>query len=131
MRIVSWEEFDMCVKKIVDSSSAKSFCGVYGFPRGGLCLAVALSHSLNIPLLQEIKNGCLVVDDVYETGRTLNQILNTPNVTTFVWFSKIAPTWWNSVEITSPDEWLVFPWEDKDRAEEDITSYKFSRSEVK
>ena len=131
MRIVTWIEFDVCINKIVDSCNAKDFCGVYGFPRGGLCLAVALSHALNIPLLKEIRNGCLVVDDVYQTGETLNQVLNTPDVTSFVWFSKINPKWWNAIEIVSPNEWLVFPWENKNRIDKDMQAYEASRSEPK
>lgn len=34
-------------------------------------VAVALSHRLELPLLTQPQPGCLVVDDVYETGRTL------------------------------------------------------------
>ena len=128
MRILSWNEFNSCIKLITDACQDKQFYGVYGFPRGGLCLAVALSHSLNIALLEEIKPGCLVVDDVYETGKTLNQVLVVPNTTTFVWYSKVQPQWWNAIEITHPDEWLVFPWENRARAEEDMKAYQISRN---
>ena len=128
MRILSWNEFNSCIKLITDACQDKQFYGVYGFPRGGLCLAVALSHSINIPLLEEIKPGCLVVDDVYETGKTLNKVLEVPNTTTFVWYSKVQPQWWNAIEITHPDEWLVFPWENRARAEEDMKAYQNSRN---
>ncbi len=128
MRILSWNEFNSCAKLITDACQDKQFYGMYGFPRGGLCLAVALSHSINIPLLEEIKPGCLVVDDIYETGKTLNQLLVVPNTTTFVWYSKVQPQWWNAIEITHPDEWLVFPWENRARAEEDMKAYQNSRN---
>ena len=91
-------------------------------------MAVALSHSLNIPLLRKLKRGCLVVDDVYETGRTLNKVLDVSDITAFVWFSKVIPKWWNAVEIANPNEWLVFPWEDKNRVEHDMRNYQLSRS---
>ena len=45
--------------------------GVYGVPRGGLCLAVALNHAIERPLLSVPEPSALIVDDVYETGRTL------------------------------------------------------------
>ena len=128
MRLLGWDEFNSCVNSITNECKNKQFSGVYGFPRGGLCLAVALSHALNIPLLEEIKPGCLVVDDVYETGKTLNQVLVVPNTTTFVWYSKVQPQWWNAIEITHPDEWLVFPWENRDRAAEDMKAYQSSRN---
>ena len=130
MRLLGWDEFDSCINSITNECKDKKFSGVYGFPRGGLCLAVALSHSLNIPLLTEITSGCLVVDDVYETGKTLNQVLAIPDTTTFVWFSKKNPEWWNAVEIVSSDEWIVFPWEDSARAEEDMKAYQLSRSKT-
>ena len=128
MRILSWNEFNSCIKLITDACKDKQFYGVYGFPRGGLCLAVALSHSMNIPLLEEIKPGCLVVDDVYETGKTLTKVLEVPNTTTFVWYSKVQPQWWNAIKTSQPNEWLVFPWENRARAEEDIKAYQSSRN---
>tara|TARA_Y100001968_G_scaffold330508_1_gene382584 strand:+ start:5247 stop:5642 length:396 start_codon:yes stop_codon:yes gene_type:complete len=128
MKILNWEEFNSCIIKITTACKGKKFTGVYGIPRGGLCLAVALSHSMNIPLLSELRNGCLIVDDVYETGKTLNQVLKMHNATTFVWVSKVTPTWWKAVEIAKPDEWLVFPWENRALAEADMRSYQLSRS---
>ena len=128
MRILSWNEFNSCIKLITHACKDNDFSGVYGFPRGGLCLAVALSHSMNIPLLEGIRPGCLVVDDVYETGKTLNEVLEIPNTTTFVWHSKVQPQWWNAVETSQPNDWLVFPWENKARAEEDRKAYQSSRN---
>ncbi len=128
MRILSWDEFDLCIGTIVNACTENSFCGVYGFPRGGLCLAVALSHSLGIPLITEPRNGCLVVDDVYETGKTLSLVSELIEVTTFVWISKIEPQWWNAVEIVDSEDWLVFPWEDRRFAEQDQKAYLLSRS---
>ena len=131
MKILNWEDFNSSINSITNKCKDKRFSGVYGFPRGGLCLAVALSHSLNIPYLDELKSGCLVVDDIYETGRTLNQVIEIPDTTTFVWHSKVMPQWWNAVEISHPDEWLVFPWENKERVEEERKAYQNSRSNFK
>ena len=128
MRLLGWGEFNSCVNSITNECKGNQFSGVYGFPRGGLCLAVALSHALNIPLLEEIRPGCLVVDDVYETGKTLNKVLEVPNTTTFVWYSKVQPQWWNAIHTSQPNEWLVFPWENRARAEEDMNTYQISRS---
>ena len=47
----SWKSFDSAVKLAVSKYKDQKFVGVYGIPRGGLCLAVALSHHLKIPLL--------------------------------------------------------------------------------
>ena len=86
---------------------------------------------MNIPLLEAIRPGCLVVDDVYETGKTLNKVLGVPNTTTFVWYSKVQPQWWNAIKTSQPNEWLVFPWENRGRAQEERKAYQLSRHESK
>ncbi len=131
MKTLSWNEFNSCIESITIACKNKRFSGVYGFPRGGLCLAVAMSHSLNIPFLKELQDGCLVVDDVYETGKTLRNLLAVKDITAFVWYSKITPKWWYAVEVCHPDEWLVFPWENIDRSEADMKAYQMSRSKSK
>ena len=129
MRMLNWGEFDLCIESITKSCKKKEFSGVYGFPRGGLCLAVALSHSIGIPFLNEIKPGCLVVDDVYETGETFRKAMVIPGITAFVWISKVTPMGWNAVVISNPDEWLVFPWENPQFAKEDMLAYKSSKNQ--
>ena len=97
----TWREFDESVEKIANKCSYKEFSGVYGVPRGGLCLAVALSHKLKIELISEPIKNSLIVDDVYETGITLTTFKNIEGAMFFVLFSKIKPTWWNTVHILS------------------------------
>ena len=47
----TWSEFDKSVEVIANKCRFKEFSGIYGVPRGGLCLAVALSHRLKIEAL--------------------------------------------------------------------------------
>ena len=107
----TWSEFDKSVEHIANKCEFLEFSGIYGVPRGGLCLAVALSHRLKINLISEPIKNSLIVDDVYETGITLNTLKDIEGATFFVLFSKIKPTWWNSVFISEKSEWIVFPWE--------------------
>ena len=107
----TWSEFDKSVEHIANKCEFLEFSGIYGIPRGGLCLAVALSHKLKIKLISEPKKDSLIVDDVYETGMTLNNFKNIEGAMFFVLFSKIKPTWWNTVHITKKKQWIVFPWE--------------------
>jgi hypoxanthine phosphoribosyltransferase len=107
----TWSEFDKSVEHIADKCKFLKFSGIYGVPRGGLCLAVALSHKLKINLISEPKKNSLIVDDIYETGTTLNTFKDIEGATFFVLFSKIAPTWWNTVDLSDKREWIVFPWE--------------------
>ncbi len=128
MQKLSWEQFDSAVEAIGKRYASHSLTGIYGVPRGGLCLGVALSHRLTLPLLNEPKNGCLIVDDVYETGKTLKIIRAKIDATFVVWVSKRAPEWWDAVITKSTDEWLLFPWENLDQATEDERRYQASRS---
>ena len=107
----TWSEFDKSVEHIANECKCLKFSGIYGVPRGGLCLAVALSHKLKINLISEPIKNSLIVDDVYETGITLNSFKNIEGAMFFVLFSKIQPTWWNTVKISEKKEWIVFPWE--------------------
>ena len=124
---LSWIEFEECLLSISKHCKNKRFEGVYGFPRGGLCIAVALSHSLGIPLLNEPKDNSLIVDDIYDTGYTLEKIKHIKGSETYVWVSKKKPTWWNAYKYIQENEWIIFPWENINEAGKDREIYYQSR----
>ena len=128
MNKLNWIEFDQCVYSIYKQCKDKRFQGVYGFPRGGLCLAVALSHSLELPLLEEPKNNSLIVDDIYDSGQTLEKIKHIKGSETYVWISKKKPTWWISYKYIKDNEWIIFPWENINTADDDRDKYSKSRT---
>jgi len=119
----TWKEFDRGVEEITNRCKFLELSGVYGIPRGGLCLAVALSHKLKVDLVSEPLKNSLIVDDVYETGNTLNTFKNIEGAVFFVLFSKRSPTWWNTLNISSKQEWIVFPWENKSNINNDQKDY--------
>merc|ERR1711965_1156689 len=99
MGYFTWSEFDKSVDYIANQCKEIKLTGIYGVPRGGLCLAVALSHKLNIQLIEKPLKDSLIVDDVYETGITLRNFKNIEGVNFFVLVSKKKPIWWNSVDL--------------------------------
>ena len=107
----SWNDFDNSVEHIAEKCRFSEFSGIYGIPRGGLCLAVALSHKLKINLISEPIKNSLIVDDIFDSGITLKSYKDIEGAMFFVLFSKINPTWWNTVNLSKKDEWIVFPWE--------------------
>ena len=119
----TWSEFDKSVEYIANKCKYLKFSGIYGIPRGGLCLAVALSHKLQIKLISEPLQNSLIVDDVYETGITLNTFKNIEGAMFFVLFSKTNPTWWNTVNMSAKKDWIVFPWENTININRDRKKY--------
>ena len=109
----TWREFDNSVDFIANKCKKLKLSGIYGVPRGGLCLAVALSHKLNIQLIEKPLKYSLIVDDVLETGITLRSFKDIEGAKFFVLFSKKKPSWWNTVNLSHKKEWIVFPWENK------------------
>ena len=128
MRTLSWADFDRALDSAVARLASCSLSGVYGVPRGGLVLAVCLSHRLGIPLLEQPQAGCLVVDDIYETGRTVAPYRERSDFTTLVWISKLPPLWWQALEVQVDPEWILFPWENAEAALADEEQYRTSRS---
>tara|TARA_B100001989_G_scaffold249380_1_gene224567 strand:- start:108 stop:503 length:396 start_codon:yes stop_codon:yes gene_type:complete len=119
----TWNEFDKSVEHIANKCKFLKFSGIYGVPRGGLCIAVALSHKLKINLISEPEENALIVDDVYETGITLKTFKDIEGAMFFVLFSKMQPTWWNTVYISEKSDWIVFPWEDTVNSQRDRNEY--------
>ena len=123
----TWNEFDKSVDYIANQCKRLQLSGIYGIPRGGLCLAVALSHKLNIKLIDKPSKNSLIVDDIYETGVTLSNYKNIEGANFFVLISKKKPIWWNTVNLSHTKEWIVFPWENKKNVLIEENEYKNKR----
>ena len=127
IRYFTWSEFDKSVDYIANQCKTLELSGIYGVPRGGLCLAVALSHKLNVQLIANPLKNSLIVDDVIETGITLNNFRNIEGVFFFVLISKKKPIWWNTANLSLKEEWIVFPWENKENELKEEKEYKSKR----
>ena len=109
----TWNSFDRDVTRIVRAlkKTGKHFDGVWGPPRGGLPLAIMLSHELGIPLLHTPKSRkTLIVDDMADTGETLKRFFGTHTIATLYYHpqSVVIPTVWIRKK---GKRWVVFPWE--------------------
>ena len=73
------------LNRLKKMSGVYDFTHVYAPPRGGLPIAVHLSHHLNMEIIYdfdlnyppdgfESKDNLLVIDDVIDTGKTFNDI---------------------------------------------------------
>ena len=113
---MTWEQFDEACHKLVEKLKPFKFKNIYGIPRGGLVVAVKLSHLLDIPLISNIKDSSwntLVVDDIADTGKTLRPFK------TVSCHLCIATLYYHKQSVVVPDhyvhekkdKWVVFPWE--------------------
>lgn len=113
---ISWQEIHNLIEKLSNHIRliGHKYNYLYGIPRGGLIPAVMLSHELEIPISTTLKEGCLIVDEICDTGNELNQF-QYKDFDTCVLFRRYKsiklPTYYGQ-EIHS-DDWLVFPWENK------------------
>ena len=110
---VSWWDMSDIIKDLCDRIPLELplVDSVYGIPRGGLVPAVMISHHLGLPYVETIGKNTLIVDDICDSGVTLDKM---PGQFTAVLFHKphtsiFTPDIW-AKEHTG-DEWLIFPWE--------------------
>lgn len=123
---VSWELIDECVTDIAFhlKDTGKDFKGVYGIPRGGVILAVMLSHKTGIPYIEsfeKVTQDTLIIDDIADTGETLKKYkkhsLSEKSfyVTIHEHEQSIVKPDFSVVE--KGDKWIVYPWETENSQE--------------
>lgn len=125
-QIYSWFEFEEDVKKIAAWARLQNFKSVYGIPRGGLVLAVKLSHLLDIPLTlhrEDITPATLVVDDIVDKGATLERFLFSVdrNCCIASIFLNETSSQKPSFFVRKKERWVVFPWETEETSRYDTT----------
>ena len=123
---VSWEDIELDVEKIVAQVSDVDY--VVGIPRGGLIIAVMISHRLDIKhmtidhleKLEEFgldidKKRILVVDDISDSGQTLKRFIKEgyTTATLDVRHTTVAVPEHYANWIDNAD-WIVDPCETKD-----------------
>lgn len=115
---VSWKDIYKYIDEVAEDLTKKNIkpTGVYGPPRGGLIFATLLSYKLDIPLLLNAAKGCIIIDDIADSGRTLLHF--TENDTQFNKYY-ITTMYYHERSIVKPDfyaknknnDWIVFPYE--------------------
>lgn len=125
-KYIKWKELDKQVSYL--SKKIKNVDYVVGIPRGGLILAVMMSHKLNIKhmtidhleKLEEFdlninKKNILIVDDISDSGHTLKHYKKQGYTTATLDVRNTTVTkpdyYCNWLETT---DWIVYPWEKKD-----------------
>ena len=119
---ISWNLIDEAVTDIAFNikKTNKDFKGVYGIPRGGLILAVMLSHKLDLPLIMskdELDENSIIIDDIADTGRTLWDFLEYQSYVVTIHKHEKSIFKPDYSVLDKGDKWIVYPWETEDSEE--------------
>ena len=116
----SWREFEKDVKKIVKwlieepYPLINHFKTIYGIPKGGLPLAVKLANIFNLKLLvdeEDINDKTLVVDDISDTGNTLERFYYDGRIVITIFYHKDTKVMPYFCLREKKSKWIIFPWE--------------------
>ena len=129
VQLLSWSDVNKAVdalarnlEPLIADCRIKS---VHGFARGGLIVAVMLSHKLEIPVISMGSAMTLYIDDIYDTGKTM-ETLQEPRAVLITKTKDIAPIFWGAV--VPGAHWIVFPWETEDssrQSNEDLMNLRY------
>lgn len=120
---ISYEYFGLLCDQLVAilKRDPRKISGVYGLPRGGLPIAVHISHHLDVPLIPHVSWGLqvyedyiLVVDDISDTGAALKNtqwLLRNKKMISATLFYKNMSTFLPDYYLYKTSDWVVFPWE--------------------
>jgi xanthine phosphoribosyltransferase len=124
---LTWAGFDQAVAQLATLVSPGRSC-IYGVPRGGLPLAVALSHTTGLPLVTEPEDGMVCVDDIVDSGRTALALwARFPGAQFLAWLVRDGQGHIAVGAGTAAGQWVVFPWERLENAIADKEAYELSR----
>lgn len=128
-KYVKWWEVRAYISDLIDRLKEDEYfhledCpGIFTFPRGGLILATLLSYQINKPILMNPEPGCIIIDDIIDTGITMKKysdLMNDKNYFITAMFMKDTQLeekseyqcYCDFFRYEKNDEWIVYPWED-------------------
>ncbi len=117
---LSWNDIerlvDILCEKVEIYLKDKEIDGIYGLSRGGLIPAVMISHRLNIPWAKVTGKNTLIIDDICDSGNTLQNWINNGFITATLHYKPhtacCMPAIWSNTH--EGDEWIIYPWEKSD-----------------
>lgn len=117
---IDWKDIEEYLNAVIEDVNKRGLkpSGVYGLPRGGLIYATWLSYKMNIPLLMNPAENCIIIDDISDTGRSLYHF--TDNRSQFNKYY-ITTMFYCKDTLVMPDfclkekkigDWIVYPYEE-------------------
>ena len=121
-KYLNWNDYELAMSRFKDKYKTNEFSGIYGVPRGGLILAVGLSHKLKLKFLQKPEKNCLWIDDIIDSEQTFNKYEGKCKEYC-CWVSKKQSNKYFSLLLC--ENWVVFPWESQKKQDikNDVMKY--------
>jgi hypoxanthine phosphoribosyltransferase len=126
---VNWQYIDNACTELTEqiTENKEKYDFIYGIPRGGLVIAVIMSHKLNVPIYAEdyvfyAKERILFVDDIADTGTTLEsykKLAIAENAKFATIHKKVNSRFIPDYYYKETDKWIVYPWETVDSSKAD------------
>lgn len=110
---VTWEGVENFIDMLKPFIEANNFTGVYGPARGGLVFAVMISHRFDLPFLGAPQPGCLIVDDIVDTGDTARAWANKGYKIAAMFYNQNSNIKIDYYMLPKGDNWIVYPWEER------------------
>lgn len=109
---ISYNDVQGAAEKLAGRHDGIAYRSVYGVPRGGLVPAAIVAGLLGLPLAENPWPDCLVVDDLVDSGTTLEPLHQRGRTVDALYRKERSPDHLAAGAILHPDtSWLVFPWE--------------------
>ena len=121
-RVVSYHEYGVLIDALTKKLKDVNIDYIYGIPRGGLPIAIHLSHHLDVEMIMEKssliweypKKTVLLVDDIVDTGKTvgyLKHIITEKTIIKTAALFKRPDIKDLDFCVESTPNWIVFPYE--------------------
>jgi GTP cyclohydrolase IA len=110
----TWDQFDDEIKRLAELIQAADcdLKSIYGIPKGGAPVAVALSRLLDLPLVSQPDQCTLIVDDLVDSGVTMARFES--NWTATLHCKPHSPR--PDFVVETVDGWVVYPWEETEQS---------------
>ena len=106
---VTWNDVEEFIEWLAQkTNNFEGYTGVYGPARGGVVYAAIISNRYNIPFLGAPHLGCLIIDDICDSGDTALAWRNKGYKIATHYYkegAKIEPDFWYKEK---GDNWIVF-----------------------
>ena len=120
-QFVTWRDVDAFIDNVITFYKDKNITGVYGIPRGGIILASILSYRMDVPMLMAPHKGCIIIDDIADSGETLLHYSNNTSGGGVDKGYHIVTMFYKHGSMVIPEyhmyfkdyKWIVYPWEKK------------------